>query len=147
MGDFDGDGKSDPCLVVQNSDDISVFLGDGSGGFGPATNFAVGTPMHSLAAADFNGDGKLDLAATTTSTDVSVLLGDGSGGFGTATNFAAGVLDGSVNVGDFTGDGKLDLAVTTTFWRISLLPGDGNGGVAAPPPLWRLCCPISRHSR
>jgi len=61
---------------------------------------------------DFNGDGKLDIAAANAqSDDVSVLLGNGDGTFQAALNFAVGSGPGSVAVGDFNGDGKLDVAV------------------------------------
>src|ERR1035437_1766627 len=80
--------------------------------FNPATNspFAVGTNPYSVTSADFNGDGKKDLAtANGASNNISVLLGTGTGSFGTATNFV-GTYPMSVVSADFNGDGKLDLA-------------------------------------
>jgi hypothetical protein len=75
VGDFNGDGKLDLAVANENSHNVSVLLGNGSGGFGPATNFAAGAPF-SVAVGDFNGDGKLDLAiANAGSNNVSVLLG------------------------------------------------------------------------
>ena len=54
---------------------MSVLLGDGSGGFGTATNFPVGTQPDSVAVGDFNSDMKPDLAASNFgSNTVSVLL-------------------------------------------------------------------------
>ncbi|MDQ3277572.1 MAG: thrombospondin type 3 repeat-containing protein, partial [Bacteroidota bacterium] len=44
------------------SDDVSVLMGNGSGSFGPATSYAVGSSPQSITAGDFNGDGKMDLA-------------------------------------------------------------------------------------
>jgi hypothetical protein len=50
-------------------------LGNGSGGFAPASNFAVGAFPRSVTTGDFNGDGQLDLAvANENSNSVSVLL-------------------------------------------------------------------------
>ena len=45
-----------------NSNNVSVLLGNGAGGFGPATNFNVGSSPVSMAVGDFNGDGNQDLA-------------------------------------------------------------------------------------
>jgi hypothetical protein len=74
-------------LAVANagSDNVSVLKNDGTGSFGAATNFAVGgTRPQSITSADFNGDGKPDLATPNLhSSNVSVLLnttdGDGDG--------------------------------------------------------------------
>src|SRR5207253_166200 len=91
---------------------VSVLLGTGSGSFGAATNFAVGTNPTSVAVGDLNGDGKPDLAvANYNSGNVSVLLGTGTGSFGAAPNIAVGTTPTSVAVGDLNGDGKPDLAV------------------------------------
>ena len=68
-GDLNGDGKLD--LVTVNSDpdnDVSVVLGDGRGGFtrAPGSPFAVGRSPYPGALGDLNGDGHLDIIATTT---------------------------------------------------------------------------------
>jgi hypothetical protein len=112
VGDFNGDGKSDLATANFNSN-VSVLLGTGTGSFGAATNFTVGTAPRSVTVGDFNGDGKSDLAvANANSSNVSVLLGTGTGSFGAATNFTVGNGPISVRVGDFNGDGKSDLATT-----------------------------------
>jgi hypothetical protein len=73
--DFNSDGKLDLAVTNQNSNNVSVLLGDGKGGFGEALNFAVGTFPSGLTSADFDGDRKSDLAVTNVnSNDVSVLL-------------------------------------------------------------------------
>src|SRR5262249_53561678 len=108
------DGKRDLAGANASSNNVSVLLGNGSGTFGTATNFAAGTLPRSVAIADLNGDGKLDLAvANQTSANVSVLLGNGDGTFGAAINFAAGVDPRSVAIGDLDGVGGLALAVAT----------------------------------
>ncbi|MEH2333752.1 FG-GAP-like repeat-containing protein, partial [Nostoc sp.] len=131
VGDFNGDGKLDLATANRSSNNVSVLLGNGTGGFATATNFTVNGPQ-SVTMGDFNGDGKLDLAtANHYYNNVSVLLGDGTGGFATATNFTVNGHPVSVTVGDFNGDGKLDLATANhASNNVSVLLGDGTGGFA-----------------
>ena len=59
--------------------------------FSPATSFPVGPNPQAVVTADFNNDGRLDLAtANAGGNTVSVLLGDGRGGFGAANHFDVG---------------------------------------------------------
>jgi Bacterial Ig-like domain (group 3)/FG-GAP-like repeat/Cep192 domain 4/FG-GAP repeat len=106
-----------------------------AGGFASAVNYAVGSSPTSVAAGDFNGDGKLDLvAANFGGTTVSVLLGNGDGTFQAMKGYAAGSRPISVAVGDFNGDGMLDLVVVNnlTTGTVSLLAGNGDGTFRAP---------------
>src|SRR5437868_2156633 len=103
--------------------------------FQPAVSYTVGTAPVDAKAADFNGDGKLDLAVVNSrSNDVSILLANGDGTFQPALTFGAGDSPSSIAVGDFNGDGKMDLAVfvPTGGTPVSPLPGEirillGNG--------------------
>jgi hypothetical protein len=84
--------------------------------FHSASKYAVGTSPSAATSADFNGDGKMDLAvANSGSKNVSILLGKGDGSFQTAINSDLGNSDASVPIsiaaGDFNGDGKDDVAV------------------------------------
>jgi hypothetical protein len=111
---------------------VSVLLGTGTGSFGTATNFTVGSYPWSVTVGDFNGDGKSDLAvANIVSSNVSVLLGTGTGSFGAATNFTVGSSPYSVAVGDFNGDGKSDLATANFNSNVSVLLGTGTGSFGA----------------
>jgi hypothetical protein len=83
-GDFNSDGNLD--LAVANADDsmVRILLGDGTGHFSMASGspFSVGISPTSLASADFDGDGELDLVATNSmDATLSVLRGNGNGAF------------------------------------------------------------------
>ena len=118
-------------MLFRSPNNVSILLGDGTGSFGPATNFPVGTNPLSLAIADFNSDGKLDIAVAnvgTASNNVSILLGTGTGSFGPAGSVVAGIAPRSVAIGDFNSDGKSDLAVANAQSEdVSILLGDGTG--------------------
>jgi hypothetical protein len=92
-------------------------------------DYATGASPFSVAVGDFNGDGKLDLAATNSADNtVSVLWGKGDGTFQAHVDYATAARPTSVVVGDFNGDGKLDLAIaTSTSNAVSVLLGTGNG--------------------
>jgi hypothetical protein len=79
-------------------------------------------------AADFNGDGRQDLAGSA-ATAAAVLLNNGSGGFAARAEFPVGGNMQDLAAGDFNGDGNVDLAVTINNQQIglSLLAGNGDG--------------------
>src|SRR5205807_972548 len=78
--------------------------------FSPAVSYPAGTSPQAVVTADFNGDGRLDLAvANYGSNTISVLLGNSDGSFQAAKNYDTGANARSVAVGDFNGDGKLDI--------------------------------------
>ena len=101
--------------------------------FSPAVTYPVGDGPAAMVTADFNRDGRLDLAVTHYNTsDVSVLLGDAGGTFRSPLN-SAGSGGTSVAVGDFNADGRPDLAVGQVFSSyVNVLLGNGNGTFAAP---------------
>jgi hypothetical protein len=120
VGDFNNDGKADiavangpnPDYPVLNTggpaaNSVSILLGHGDGTFKPS----IDTPTLGalvLAAADFNGDGKLDLVVGTgENSAVQVLIGKGDGTFTVSTTTAIG--NGFIFTGDFNHDGKQDI--------------------------------------
>jgi hypothetical protein len=133
IGDFNRDGKLDVAAANHGTNNVTVLLGKGDGTLMPAPGASphVGTHPSSIIAADFNGDGKLDLAtANNDSNSVSILLGKGDGTFQTPVNVPAGADAGWVASADFNGDGKRDLAVVNRS-GIEVLLGIGNGGFNA----------------
>ena len=84
-----------------------------------------------MTTADFNNDGRPDLAVASYISDtVSVLLGNGSGGFAAKTDFTTGRNPISVNTEDFNNDGRPDLAVTNyNSSNVSVLLGDAAATV------------------
>ncbi len=97
-------------------------------------DFLVGSSSASAAVADFNHDGKLDLAVSNAITSsVSILLGNGAGGFGTATDIAVGTSPVFVAAADFNNDTNIDLAVADfDGGEVWVLLGNGLGGFGTP---------------
>ncbi len=133
MGDFNGDGKLD--IATTNSGGTfgiptaggppGILLGNGDGTFTAGTTPV--TPTHALiiAAADFNGDGKLDLAADGGANGaLIVLLGNGDGTFSVAPTPVTSFDPAFVATGDFNGDGKMDIVALNGDSVVVLL---GNG--------------------
>jgi len=134
VGDFNGDGAPDLLAVGYYS--ISVLVGDGNGTFQAATNQTVGSGLGSPVVADFNGDGKADLAVRSNlNSNVSVLLGNGDGTFQPPANYFVGPGPTGVAVGDFNGDGLADLAVGSQYaFNVSVFLGKGDGTFQPPVP-------------
>ena len=139
LADLNSDGR--PDIITSNQDDnsVSVLLGDGRGDFAPSPGspFAVGLAPYPHAAADVNGDGRLDIAVPNVrGNSLTVLLGDGRGGFAPASNlpYAVAPRPYYVAVGDVNGDSRPDLVTThDDISLITTLLGDGRGGFAAAP--------------
>jgi hypothetical protein len=139
-GDFNNDGKLDWAGLESSTPSVvSAFvqLGNGDGTFQPPiTNIGAEFGSYTfIMAADFNGDGKLDLAIF--SDTVTILLGNGDGTFQSPKAFSPGTnpeVAGNVAIADFNGDGKLDLALTnpTTSNTVSILLGNGDGTFKSP---------------
>jgi hypothetical protein len=127
-GDFNGDGKADlaisasgvcngTCTVPAS---IYILRGNGDGTFQAPTSAITGSGP--LAAADLNGDGKLDLFVTSDPTVGQVYLGNGDGTFSNTISYFLAAHQSVVATGDFNSDGKIDLIAGN-----DVLLGNGNG--------------------
>jgi hypothetical protein len=134
--DFNHDGVPDLAVVNSLSGDVTVFLANSNcTGFNPPVNYSLGAGVNpvSIAAADFNGDGYLDLAiadegSATSLGGVIVLLNNQDGTFGSPIETSGPSNPNSIAAGDFNGDGKQDVVVTnSTTSNVSVLLGNGNG--------------------
>ncbi|MBZ5704867.1 MAG: FG-GAP-like repeat-containing protein [Acidobacteriia bacterium] len=125
-GDFNRDGKIDLALTNGGANTADIFLNKGNGKFQPPVSFATRLGPSSIAVADLNGDGKLDLMVAGSA--ISVLLGNGDGTFQSAVNYSTGIGPKSVIAGDFNADGKLDAALINAFsFDLSIYLGNGDG--------------------
>ncbi len=127
VADVNGDGKLDVLIANAGTGThgegdgvVGVLLGNGDGTFQTAVTYdSGGFGNESVAFADVNGDGKLDLVVTDSGTNCSndgssagVLLGNGDGTFQTAVLYCSGGYSAnSTAVADLNGDGKPDLVV------------------------------------
>ena len=136
LGDFNGDGWTDAATAQTNVDQIGIRLNDGKGGLTPPSSVALlaGSGPISMAIADFDGDGKSDLAsANRKSATVAVLRGKGDGTFEPARYWPlSGAFPTQILAGHFDAGKTFDLAVgDVRATSVSLLPGAGDGSFGA----------------
>src|SRR5882724_720798 len=147
--DFNSDGK--PDLVVGFSgnpptEGLRIFLGNGDGTFRAIADLTMEAVV-SIVTADFNRDGKADLA-TTNGNAFKILLGNGDGTFQTPVNYPAAHGVGALAIGDINGDNKVDVVIAATpdfgVALVSTYLGNGDGTFRAPleydagGPVWSL---------
>ena len=120
-------------LVVTNSgtNNIGVFLGDGTGNFARQQTFSTDRSPRTLVAGHFNEDKILDIAtANFLANSVSILLGNGDGTFTQQRSVSTGEksFPYAIDSADFDRDGRLDLVVANSEANnVGVLIGSGNG--------------------
>ncbi|HZR28001.1 MAG TPA: FG-GAP-like repeat-containing protein [Terriglobales bacterium] len=130
LGDFNNDGKLD-MATAGFGNSVCIFLGNGDGTFQNAHCYGSGLEAftsNSMAVADFNKDGNLDLVIASDNTNsVAVLLGKGDGTFPAQVNYAVGTQPFGVAAGDL-GNGSPDIVVgNSNGSNISVLVNKGDG--------------------
>ena len=116
--------------------------------FSTAGDFNVTGSATAMAAGDFNGDRRIDLAVGAANNNgpyVRVMLGQGNGSFAPAGDFNVTSSATAMAAGDFNGDGRIDLAVGATNNNgpyVRVMANTGSIGFSASPAS-RLSCPIT----
>jgi hypothetical protein len=137
--DFNGDGKLDLALGSEDIYSILILLGNGDGTFTLDTVSGIGFETlqapFPIACGDFNGDGKVDLAAA----PYAVLLGNGDGSFVSSpyqgSPFSGAYYQWYYAVGDFNGDGLSDVATPSEVVLAATQTATvtSGTGIAVPP--------------
>lgn len=137
VADFNNDGRADIVTTDGNStantnNQAQVFLGNGNGTFAAPTLLNAGTFPRALAAADFNGDGRLDfVTGNRNSNNLTIFINNGAG-FAAGVTQAAGINPYRVSAVDLNRDGRVDLINTNAgSGNASIHLGNGNGTFAA----------------
>jgi hypothetical protein len=140
VADFNHDGNPDLAVVNTQTPFISIFLGDGRGGFHPAPGSPVRTESyphpHGIAAGDFTGHGAIDLMTDSWGhNQIEMLTGDGRGGFALGPFLNVGKRPYQrLRAADLNGDGKTDIVTTNLDGdSVTVLLGDGRGGFHEAP--------------
>jgi hypothetical protein len=140
VADLNGDKKPDIIVVVSGpgllgSGSVFVFLGNGDGTFQAPVQYFAGNSDGNVVAADFNKDGKMDIAVGT-SNGIALLLGNGDGTFQPATIIASNLGSNYSRwlvTADLNGDGSPDLIASgTSAFQVFLGKGDGTFNALTP---------------
>ncbi|MFZ0958577.1 MAG: VCBS repeat-containing protein [Candidatus Sulfotelmatobacter sp.] len=132
-GDLNGDGFPDVVLANYGDDTmgITVFLSNPDGSLQPGVNYGTSGEFGYVTVADFNGDGKLDIAASNFDGYVQIFTGTGTGNFISGPYYSTtpegtAIVAGALNTSGAAGFN--DLAVTNYEGSVNVLVNDGAGG-------------------
>ncbi len=135
--DFNLDGIPDIASANGDSNNVTILLADGHGGFysAPGSPFSAGSGPLALAAGDLNGDGIPDLAiANSAPAGLTILIGSARGAFAPPFTISLPQSSGpaAIALGDFNGDGYADVALADRVRsEFILLFGNGAGNFTA----------------
>ncbi|MDB4965411.1 MAG: putative aggregation factor core protein MAFp3, isoform [Myxococcales bacterium] len=123
-----------PDLVVSHTYDISVRLGAAGNAFLPETVYDAGAYPHQFAFADFDGDGRNDIAVSSgNGKQVAVLTAVGDGVFTVQPPMMLASAPVGVAAGDLDHNGRADLVVLLQDPDQLLVYLDSGNGSFAPP--------------
>ena len=133
--DLNGDGWDDFVTANRFGNNMSIVLNNGDGTFAPSVaKESGGNAEYSIAIADANNDGLLDVFCGTFDTPyyMIVLLSDGNGGLTAQTPVAQGGRPWQTVAGDFNNDGNVDVASCNSNTNtVAIHFGNGSGGLGA----------------
>ena len=151
VADFNGDGKLDIAVTDTQNGIVQIFTGNGDGTFTAAagSSFATDTAASpnpvGIVTADFNGDGKPDLAiinnhgSPASSANVGILINNGMGSFNPVVTYPLSTVATELTAADVNADSKIDLVVPlyggvcrpgsciAPGSAVAILLGNGNG--------------------
>jgi len=137
-GDLDRDGSLDLVVLseVTGGNNVSVFLNDGNGGYGPPTLYSAGDRPVEVLGADIDADGDIDLAVTNrTSQDMTIFLGRGDGTFNPGVLVATDDDGNEIALFDLEGDGDLDIVTSGCNFGICRVHASINDGLGGFPEI------------
>jgi hypothetical protein len=142
LADFNGDGRLDAVVAnwlnrLVNDEgpgdpygaSVGVLLGNGDGTLGPMQAYDIVDAI-TVAVADFNRDGRPDLAVAGFNEAVMVLLGNGDGTFQRGATVVLGGSPSIVAARDVNGDGRADVVAVndqSDAGSLDVLLGNGDG--------------------
>jgi hypothetical protein len=131
--DLDGDGHNDLIASDMSHRTVNILWGVGDGTFAPVAQLPTPDSAGALASADFDGDGRLDVAVTNTNLQGTfgavLFLNAGKRQFAAPSTLGSLPAYG-IAAADFDGDAKADLAVLESDqggYRLAFYRGHGDG--------------------
>ena len=128
--DFNLDGHIDVAVGNSVNDQLTIFLGDGTGRFSSIQNYVADVGVRGVSVADVDGDGFMDVITTNRiASNVVILFNNGDGSFASPVIFEGnGAGETGCATADVNGDGILDLFIAALGSdELILLLGDGDG--------------------